>query len=233
MEKIELITKERIEVIKNSFNEITNEYVCENTFVFKKGRVYGIICEHGGGGEAISSFLSNHIPYKEEKIFIDDVEMNASDIQSIGWYMGNPIYSNDLIKREKSVRQALNYVIKKYHQYKSLDEVIDEFHLEKGKLDYCISHYGWEKWRASMAIGRASEKKIYCFPWMNTLYFYDCMVNSSVYRFFKKLKNEGSIIILPTSRYENVAGLVDEIIEICPSRFKYVISQNKYFKEYY
>lgn len=233
LEKIKLITKERFIDTRNPFDERSVDYTVDNTFVFEKGKIYGIVCEHGAGGEAISQFLSNQVSLEEEKIFFDNVEVNSSDIQQTGWYMGKKIYSMGLIKKEISVRKALNYAVKKYHRYENIDNIIEEFYLTPGRLDYGISKYSWEKWRASLAVGYASNRIVYCFPWMNTLEFYDCMYNSSVFRFFKKLRNEGAIIILPTSRKQNVIDFVDEVIQIHNPRFEHVITDSSYFKEYF
>lgn len=185
-------------------------------------------------GEAISLLLSNQTPREEEKIYFDDREVSTLEVQQAGWYMGKPLYSEGLIKREISIRKALKRAADKYHRYENINDIVEEFVLTPDRLDYGLSrNCNWEKWRASLTIGYASNKVIYCFPWMNTLLFYDCLYNSSVFRFFKKLKREGSIIILPTSRRENVAGFVDEIIQIHSPRFEHVISDSQYFKDYF
>lgn len=235
LEKIKLVIDEdRFININNPLGEKSRDYICKNMFTLEKGKIYGIICEHGGGGESISLLLSNEISLKQEKIYIDDMEATPADVEKFGWYVGKKIYSHGLIKKEQSIRQSLEEAIKKYHCYGDIAEIVEEFHLTLDKMDYGLSrNCEWEMWRASMAIGYASNKKIYCFPWMNTLCFYDCMYNSSVFRFFKKLKREGSIIILPTSREKNVHGLVDEVIQIHNLRFEHTISESSYFKEHF
>lgn len=232
LEKIKLITKERVVNTSNPFNERSTDYISDNIFIFEKGKIYGIICEHGGGGEAISLLLSNQLSRKEEKIYFDNAEADMMDVKQAGWYVGKVLYSENLIRKEMSIKKALKCAIKKYQKYENIDDIIDEFALSPDRLDYSLSkNCNWERWRASLAIGYASNKTVFCFPWMNTLEFYDCLYNSSVFRFFKKLRNEGAIIILPTSRKENVAGIADEIIQICSPRFEHVISDSQYFKE--
>ncbi len=185
-------------------------------------------------GESIARLLSNTTPLKGEKVFVDDVEIGASTIEKLGWYLGKVLYSRGLIKRELSFRQALEMAMKEQHYYEKVDDIVKEFHLTPSRLDYSLSqNCEWERWRMSMAIGYANNKKIYCFPWMNTLEFYDCLYNSSVFRFFKKLTREGAIIILPTSRKENVNKLVDHIVQIHNTRFEHCISESAYFKEYF
>ncbi len=235
MEKVKLlIESDRFIEVNNPFGEKSTDYICKNTFVFEKGKIYGIICEHGAGGESIARLLSNTTPLKGEKVFVDDVEIGASTIEKLGWYLGKVLYSRGLIKRELSFRQALEMAIKEQHYYEKVDDIVKEFHLTPSRLDYSLSqNCEWERWRMSMAIGYANNKKIYCFPWMNTLEFYDCLYNSSVFRFFKKLTREGAIIILPTSRKENVNKLVDHIVQIHNTRFEHCISESAYFKEYF
>ena len=235
MEKVKLlIESDRFIEVDNPFGEKSTDYICKNTFVFEKGKIYGIICEHGAGGESIARLLSNTTPLKGEKVFVDDVEIGASTIEKLGWYLGKVLYSRGLIKRELSFRQALEMAIKEQHYYEKVDDIVKEFHLTPSRLDYSLSqNCEWERWRMSMAIGYANNKKIYCFPWMNTMEFYDCLYNSSVFRFFKKLTREGAIIILPTSRKENVNKLVDHIVQIHNTRFEHCISESAYFKEYF
>ncbi len=233
MEKIKLVIEEnRFINTQTPFGEKSQDYMCENTFIFDRGKIYGIVCEHGGGGEAVSLLLSGIMPLKQEKIYIDNKEADAEEMKRIGWYVGKALYSSGIVKRELSVRKALEFAVRKYHRYEEISEVMEEFHLTADRLDYGLSrNCEWEKWRASLAIGYANNKIVYCFPWMNSMIFYDCMYNSSVFRFFRKLTQEGAVIILPTSRKENVSGFADSLIEIYNTRFEHIISESPYFIE--
>lgn len=233
LEKIKLITKQRVERIKNSFNEIQNDYIIDKSFVFEKGKIYGIIGEHGEGGELISSLMSGRIPIEKEVIYYDDIKIDSSNIGDIGWYVGKSEYSEGIIKKEICVKKALKNAIKRYQRYKSIDEIIEDFHLTPDKLEYTLSKYSGEKWRASLAIGYACKKEVYCFSWMDTAHFSSILLSSGVFRFFKRMRDEGLIIILPTSRKENVIDFVDEVIEINNPEYKSVISENLYFKEHF
>ena len=235
LEKVKLvIDDERLISVYNPFGEKSQDYISKGTYIFEAGNIYGIVCEHGGGGEAVSLLLSNNISLINERVYIDDIEMKATELERYGWYVGKTLYSKGIVKKELSAKKALKYAIKKYHSYENLKNVADEFHLTPDKLDYGLSkNCEWEKWRTSMAIGYASNKKIYCFPWMDTMTFYDCMYNSSVFRFIRNLTSEGAIIILPTSREENIRGVANRIIKIRSPRFEHVISESDYFKEYF
>lgn len=166
------------------------------------------------------------------KIFIDGIETN--NISEVSWYVGKNVRSGKIIRKELSVKDALELAVKKKVRYEDIETIIEEFHLSRHRIDYSLSTIDpWEKWRASIAIGYASGKQIFCFPWMDSLYFFDCMFNSSVFRFFKKITQDGGIIILPTSRDQNVQGLADEIIKIQCPRFEHCISDTEYFKKYF
>ena len=235
MEKVKLVIEdERLIDVNNPYGEKSKDYISEGTYIFEVGKIYGVVCEHGGGGESVSLLLSDNTSLINERIYIDDVEVDTSEIKKYGWYVGKALYSKGFMKKELSAKKALEYAIKKYHRYEKVEDIADEFHLALDKLNYGLSkNCEWEKWRTSLAIGYASNKKIYCFPWMDTMTFYDCMYNSSAFRFFKKLINEGAIIILPTSREENIRGLANDIVKICNPRFEHVVSESDYFKDYF
>ena len=230
LEKIKLIIQnDRLLYVSTPLGEKSCDYISEGTYIFEKGKIYGLVSEHGGGGDGICCLLSGEAPLDKEKIIIDNREI--STIDEFGWYVGKPIYTNGLIKKEATIKKSLNKAIKKYRRYNNLEEIIEMFHLSKDKLDYKFSNNSmWEMWRSSLALGYASRKSIFCFPWMNTLTFYDCMYNSGVFRFFKMLKEEGAIIILPTSREENLINFADITIRITNPRFQHVISESDYFK---
>lgn len=234
MEEIKLvITEEKMIHVCNYIGEKYIDNIHCREFVFEKGKIYGLIGEQGSGGESISSLLTGRINLNGNIIYLDDEILDDGIIQNYGWYVGKSEYSKGVIKREISVKHAIEEAIKKHHCYEGIDEVITDFHLTMGRLNYKLSQYSGERLRASLAIGYASNKRIYCFPWMNTLYFHDIILSSGVFRFFKKLKSEGCIIVLPTSRKENVIGMVDEVIEISNPRFDNMISQHPYFIEHF
>lgn len=88
LEKVRLVIEgDRFIDVNNPFGEKSKDYVCENTFIFEKGKIYGIVCEHGGGGESISLLLSNAVSLKEGKVYIDDVIVGTSDIEKLKFGM--------------------------------------------------------------------------------------------------------------------------------------------------
>lgn len=181
----------------------------------------------------ISAIMSGAIPIHKEGIFFDREKVENSDMHSIGWYVGKSEYHRGLMRREISAKKALTEAIKKYQRYQNVDEVVKDFHLSADRLDYPLSQYSGEKWRASLAIGYACKKEIFCFSWMSTIRFTDILLSSGVFRFFKRFKEEGGIVILPTSCKNNVFGLADEVIEIDNTQYKSILSDSQYFREHF
>ena len=223
LEKIKLVTTQRIVTIKNSLGETNLEYIDDGTFEFFAGKIYGIVCEYGEGGEFISSVLSGNVSIENEKIFIDDdLYENFSEF-SLGWYMGASLFNKGIIRRELTAKRAINKAFNTYSNVSGIDKLMMDFHLSEDRLGYKLSNYSHERWRVSLAIGYVCQKKIFCFPWMNSMMFYETMCISNVYRLFKKVTENGGIIILPTSRKENVLNVADYIIELNCNRFKLYI----------
>lgn len=92
LEKVRLETKQRFFPIKNPFGETGSDYTDDNVFVFERGKIYGVVCEYGGGGESISLLLTKGFPKREEKVYFDGVEVDEQTVQRAGWYMGQPLY---------------------------------------------------------------------------------------------------------------------------------------------
>lgn len=211
----------------NVYMEKSHDYISKGNYSFEPGKIYGIICEQGSGGEGIAQILTNPQGCKA-KAYFDDDKKNVFDYS---WYVGKPIKQRGAINRELTVYKALENAIRTSEKYKDVYEVVDKFHLSTNRMNYTLSKIDiWEKWRASLAIGFAGGKSIFCFPWMDSLYFYDCMINSSVFRFFNTIKQNSGLVILPTSRTQNVQGIADEIINLNCPRFNRCVSDTEYFK---
>lgn len=231
LEKIELlVNQERFINYKNPFGEIGFDNLFPGNYEFEKGKIIGIVSEHGGGGESISRLLSGEEPIKDEQILVDGQEITS--IECLGWYVGKALYRKGVLKREYTVKRALEEAIDKYKRFNNIDEVIDLFHLDTGKLKYKTSNNClWERWRSSVAIGYAEKKQIFCFPWMNTADFYSCLYNSSVFRLFDLIRKD-SIIVLTTSRIQNLKNVSDVIITIDNPAYNRVLSESDYYKKY-
>ncbi len=150
----------------------------------------------------------------------NSVPLSFNEIKENGWYIGKKELNS--LHMEISVRKALKKAMKCSERYENIEQVIENFGLKPDRVDYKLSYYSGERMRASLAIGYALNKKIYCFPWMNSAYLYDIFQSSCVTRFFDRLRDDGCIVIIPTYKKETIINIVDEIIEIDNPSFKNV-----------
>ena len=229
LEKINIhINEDFIMDYTNVYGERCHDYISKADYSIEFGKIYGLICEQGAGGESISRIITYPILEKCSILF-NGKENN--ELYKMSWYVGKPIKEGRLLKKEMTVRKALEMGLQKKGRYNDIETIIEDFHLSSQRLDYTLSEIDtWERWRASIARGFTLGKRIYCFPWMDSLYFYDCMINSLVFRFFKNIVQDNGLIILPTSREQNVKGLADKIIKVQCPRFERCISDSDYFK---
>ena len=128
------VKKDRIIHCKNPFGEEYNDYLYKNDYIFEVGKTYGVICEHGEGGESLSLLLSSEKELVSEEILIDNGCL--SSVEEIGWYVGKSIYSNSILNKEITQKKSIEMAIHKYRRYDNISDIINDFHLSDNKLDY-------------------------------------------------------------------------------------------------
>lgn len=187
-------------------------------YIFHKGKSYGIIGQCGEGGWGLSYNLAGRESFITGEIRINGKEATLKDFQNIGWYVGEgwPVWNR--LKRNKSIYGQLKEAVKCNPNGPSIDEIIATFHLSENRLDKKVEELSWEKWRASIAIGYAFGKRIFCFPWLSTGWVNDLILNSGIHICIETLKSVGAVTILPTQKADSVDYFIDEVIYLNNSR---------------
>lgn len=203
------------------------DYLDQTDLTFEFGKSYALLGDFGMGGHTISMILSgsrnetesypvgniiaahalrNSIP-ADTRILVDGVEDNDF-ARNKGWLVGRSLYSK-ITGKERSLSSILD-------EYKSKDtysDVLSYFDISAGMIKY-ISQMPHEKWRVSSAVGLLSDKKIFCYPYMNSRSLLDTFYFSSNALCVKKINEMGGTVIIPTNDLKLVSPLVDEVIEI-------------------
>lgn len=199
---------------------------------FRSGNVYGIIGECGSGGWALSYVLSGRDTCPQQKIYVNENGVSQKDLEELGWYAGDGIAKIGFFDKEKSILKQLQYGLKKNNNPFSIDEIVQKFKLSQDRLSSKMSQLSWEKWRASIAIGYAHGKKVYCFPWLNTAQVNDLILNTGFHIYLDILKEEGSIIIIPTDKKETLEFIADEYIILNNPRHSISVSTKELLAKY-
>jgi hypothetical protein len=197
------------------FNYGTMRDYCHNfSYSFIGGRSYGLLSECGAGAWTISYVLSGRTDFNEGAIHLNKTLANASSLKKYGWYIGDDLnIKKSFITRlkPKTIRQHILAGIKDASQLK-LEEIIEIFGLSHTRLDRPIHSISNERWNASAAIGFAYNRKIYCFPWLNS--YWIKRLEPRISEIINVLTASGYIVILPTNKEDSIRHLVHTIVDV-------------------
>ena len=199
---------------------------------FVGGKIYGLVGECGSGGWGISSLLCGKELKKRCRVFINGVQFSQNELKETGWYVGEGIERKQCFFKEMSVIEQIRHglrISKKCDE----DELIKSFRLTDKQLKMKISDLGSERWEISAVIGYAHNRNIFCFPWMNTGYYNDLMMNTGIERCLEILKREGNIVIIPVGKREPLDTIADEIIVMKNHRFEVCPRAKELIREYH
>jgi hypothetical protein len=174
---------------------------------FYFGKCYCIKGKLGEGGWIISELLSGRKGYKGI-IEINNRECDVSELRSISYRIG--VAKRNIFGRKLSVRIELQEAIKKGKKYTERN-ILEMFHLDERRISRNLDQLSAERWRASMAIGYALGKKVFCFPWID--YSIIEMYGKIWFgELVEKIKQGNGLIIIPTFSNKIDKDFFDEII---------------------
>ncbi len=181
---------------------------------FEFGRCYCLNSKLTQGGWGISWIIAGKNKEKGGSITIDGHEISIKERLFLTQCVG--MDSNDhpiLIKQ--TVKRQIESGLRKtnFKNGKSAIEIAEKFKLEPRKIDRTIDHISAMRFKASLAIGYSSDKKIFCFPWMqpNSIQdFQDIWLKDLLLI----LKKEKSLILIPTEFNLKIKDIFDDVTDI-------------------
>ncbi|TYP74796.1 hypothetical protein [Paenibacillus methanolicus] len=207
------------------------------------GNVYGIVGSIGSGGWLLSWLLAGREPMLTELLDMSkgaiDVDGRAADnamLQRISCYIGEGVaefpyrtfraYPSALIRRLRRVKTVADQIeagLSRSGSTLTLRDVAELFELSgaemrdpaNGRLHRPLEFNSVERWRASLAIGYAFRKKLYCAPWIEP-HGIDYLLSHYNRKFVKLLRDGGASVIIPVSSEAHVAGIADRIVHVKP-----------------
>ena len=183
-------------------------------YKFKSG-IYVIEGECTTGGWALSTILTGREKLMNGQILIDNEIVSYKELQKCSCYVGE---DSGLKKwfgiMPMSVAEQIEYGIKKGFISDSVEEIKNKFKLSDGRFDRQMKYFSGERWRASMAIGYALGKRIYCFPWISGKFI--MKLENCFKTCFQPLLESGATIIIPTTNHYVLKNIVDnyEVVKI-------------------
>ena len=173
-----------------------------NYFEFYAGNLYGIIGEFGNGGAALSCGITGNTDFYEGKVYIDEQESSMEYIVKNSWYVGSDLNnSKRLFRKKRTIRQQIEYGIHNITHQFDIEKIQGIFNISDERIDRNIEFVSGERWKASVAIGYANGRKVFCYPWMNSKdieHLKDQLLNT-----IKYLIDSDCIVIVPTTTEEN------------------------------
>jgi ABC-type glutathione transport system ATPase component len=203
----------------------------------ESGKIYGLVGSLGTGGWLLSHLLSgrdpqffNNLELVDSHITIDGLPANNKLLKSISCYIGEGVaeipykkynsYPSKLtlkLRKIKTVAEQILEGITRSTNMLSLQEIANLFELtdinESGRIYRPLEFNSGERWRASLAIGFAFQKKLFCAPWIEP-HGIDYILSEQNIKYLKILQEAGAAIILPVSSERYVAGIADEIVHL-------------------
>lgn len=129
-------------------------------------KIYGVLSKLGGGAWALSYMLSGKVKQKSGYVFSNDnIILGHEKLKLQSCYVGDIIYNRSKfgLKYYPTVKQLLeeNVVLTK----QSIERIMDALELSPSRMDRPLHLISNERWNASVAIGLAQGKTIFCFPY--------------------------------------------------------------------
>lgn len=189
---------------------VVRDFIDKRCFEFHKGNFYGIIGEFGYGGAALSCGITGKTNFYEGRISIDNKEVSIEYLKQNSWYVGNDLYkykTKDLFGSspkimKNTIKEQIEQGIRNGNHELDFHMIQNIFGISDERVGRNIEYVSGERWKASVAIGYANGKKIFCYPWMNSkdINHFGEQLSSTV----KSLLDFGCIVILPTTKQENI-----------------------------
>lgn len=188
------------------------------------GMIYVIVGDFGNGGWALSYLLAGKgllLELNNDLFKINGVIATQKSLQNIACYIGEGVaeapfktrkaYPNKIIRKFlgiKTVAQRIEEGINQSGSKYKLNEIANLFDLtgiaendeRNGRIHRPLEYQSNEVWRASMAIGFAFGKKLFCCPWMQGGLYSNYIIGEYNRKYIQILKEHNAIVLIPVMK---------------------------------
>jgi ABC-type dipeptide/oligopeptide/nickel transport system ATPase subunit len=199
------------------------DYIHDFKYRFCGGNIYGIVGEFGSGGWALSYILSGRKKLVDDTLIkINGDITDSKGLLSISCYIGDKQVKEPncrylkCIHKKWTILEQIKLGIKKSGCKYSAEDIVRIFQLSdidhpNGRVHRTMEYISNERWRATMAIGFASGKRIFCCPLLYSSYLH-YIVGKEMINILDFLRHNGAIIIIPVTKVEYIKHVADEVV---------------------
>lgn len=193
------------------------------TYKFSHGNIYGLVSDFGCGSWALSTSLGGRCEeVLQGSVCVNGHKSSCDELKNYSCFIGEGNIwgintENDSVTVKECIQRALEISGLPFTaaQIKSLFGLSDE------RYNRSLEYVSGEIYKISIAVGFALDKKVFCYPWMNTHDVSRYIDISDI----MLLKKYDKIVLIPTCR----ASLKTPI---CKS-FDYTVNFHSYEKKYF
>ncbi len=206
------LERERIKIPHADFNTLSFTKTPNGKFSFSTSKIYVLV---GGGSAELSYLLTGWGKSSHAEIEVDGTAVSDKKLRTLSCYIGREHYSDAFpINKRLNVRRAIEKGLKKTRSALSYEDIRDKFNLTCERENRRLKYLGNENWRASLAIGFAYGKELYCANFIDSADWEKNHFPIILAPWLRLLKDEGRIIILPTNDEAKFFYIADEIIRL-------------------
>ena len=210
MEVKAALTRSEIKIL-TGHNRFEYENCADGEYIFNSSKIYGLIGAKGSGNTALPYLLTGWSKADSISITIDGRSVSPKEMRNISCYIGHQHYYDIFpFHKNLTVKKAIENGIKKSHNSSQTFQTIKErFSLTDERENRRFKYIGNEHWRASLAIGYAHGKTVYCAGFLDSAMwekYYSIMLE----RWLNVLKDDGAIVLIPTDDEKCFGDFFDE-----------------------
>lgn len=165
------------------------------------GKAVGLRSEFGGGAWALTTCIGGRAePQRQQdgRILWNGQHVTNGELAVRACFVGERPEEHRLKCLYPTVRGCMERALKKSGLPYTAEEIRAMFGLTDARFDRRIDRIGSEIWLASMAIGFAGGKDLYCWPWMYGQFEHYLRVAKEL-GILDLLRQHGKLVLIPSA----------------------------------
>lgn len=186
-------------------------YTCRDAFPqfsgeFSGGNIYGIVSDYCCGSWGLVTCIGGrgNSDY-DGQVYYNDIIISPDVLKQKSCFVTERI-DDHLI-----VSEILKYEMEQNHVHETIEEIKRIFMLTDERFTRRMDCVSGEIWQISLAIGYASRKEIFCFPWLNGRNISKC---ESLLPILKYLCFKSKIILIPSNHKRILKKYCNKVYEL-------------------